>query len=105
MPAHTFERFPLTTVVLNVNTGCNLSCTYCCQGRPPDKPSAGRKMVFRDRARRRDRDDVARVADELRATTSFFGGEPPSNLPLIKDVVAYCEARFAELRFQVDFVV
>jgi len=22
-------RFPLTTVVLNVNTGCNLSCTYC----------------------------------------------------------------------------
>src|SRR5690606_31850694 len=40
--AHTFERFPLTTVVLNVNTGCNLSCTYCYK-EDLDKPSAGRK--------------------------------------------------------------
>ena len=23
------ENFPLSTIVLNVNTGCNLSCTYC----------------------------------------------------------------------------
>src|SRR5690554_1284117 len=23
------RQFPLSTVVLNVNTGCNLSCTYC----------------------------------------------------------------------------
>ena len=25
--ARTVDKFPLTTVVLNVNTGCNLSCT------------------------------------------------------------------------------
>ncbi len=23
------ENFPLSTIVLNVNTGCNLSCSYC----------------------------------------------------------------------------
>ena len=28
-PAGEVTRFPLDTLVLNVNTGCNLSCTYC----------------------------------------------------------------------------
>jgi uncharacterized protein len=37
------DQFPLTTVVLNVNTGCNLSCTYCYK-EDLDIPSAGRKM-------------------------------------------------------------
>ncbi len=46
---HSFDRFPLTTVVLNVNTGCNLSCTYCYK-EDLDKPSAGKKNVFRNRA-------------------------------------------------------
>ena len=30
-------------MVLNVNTGCNLSCTYCYK-EDLDKPSAGKKM-------------------------------------------------------------
>ena len=38
------ERTALNTVVLNVNTGCNLSCTYCYK-EDLDKPSAGRKMA------------------------------------------------------------
>ena len=37
------ERTALNTVVLNVNTGCNLSCTYCYK-EDLDKPSAGKKM-------------------------------------------------------------
>ncbi len=100
---HEFERFPLTTVVLNVNTGCNLSCTYCYK-EDLDKPSAGRKMSF-DTARDAVELVLRESPDEKRYTVVFFGGEPLSNLRLIKDVVAYCEARFAALGKQVDFVM
>lgn len=102
-PAPVFSRFPLTTVVLNVNTGCNLSCTYCYK-EDLDKPSAGKKMSFETA-----RDSVEMLLrespDEPRYTVVFFGGEPLSNLALIKEVVAYCEARFAELGKKVDFVM
>ena len=37
--------FPLNTVVLNVNTGCNLSCTYCYK-EDLTTPSKGQKMAF-----------------------------------------------------------
>ena len=101
--AHTFERFPLTTVVLNVNTGCNLSCTYCYK-EDLDKPSAGKKMAFETA-----RDSIEMLLrespDEPRYNVVFFGGEPLSNLPLIKQVVEYCEARFAQLGKQIDFVM
>ncbi|MDT3672397.1 MAG: quinohemoprotein amine dehydrogenase maturation protein [Aromatoleum sp.] len=100
---HEFERFPLTTVVLNVNTGCNLSCTYCYK-EDLDKPSAGRKMSF-DTARDAVELVLRESPDEKRYTVVFFGGEPLSNLRLIKEVVAYCEARFAALGKQVDFVM
>ena len=36
---------PLTTVVLNVNTGCNLSCTYCYK-EDLATPVAGQQMGF-----------------------------------------------------------
>ncbi|MFN3984710.1 MAG: quinohemoprotein amine dehydrogenase maturation protein [Rhodocyclaceae bacterium] len=97
------EQFPLTTLVLNVNTGCNLSCTYCYK-EDLDKPSAGKRMDF----------DTARASIELllsesprepRYTVVFFGGEPLSNKPLIQQVVEYCEARFPALGKQVDFVM
>ncbi len=97
------EQFPLSTVVLNVNTGCNLSCTYCYK-EDLDTPSAGRKMAFETA-----RDSIEMLLrespDEPRYNIVFFGGEPLSNLPLIKQVVAYCEERFAALGKQVDFVM
>ncbi|MCB1954028.1 MAG: quinohemoprotein amine dehydrogenase maturation protein [Rhodocyclaceae bacterium] len=101
--ARTVDTFPLSTVVLNVNTGCNLSCTYCYK-EDLDKPSAGRKMAFETA-----RDSIEMLLrespDETRYNVVFFGGEPLSNLPLIKEVVAYCEARFPALGKQVDFVM
>ena len=100
---HKFDSFPLTTVVLNVNTGCNLSCTYCYK-EDLDEPSAGRKMAF---ATARDSIEMllSESPDEPRYNVVFFGGEPLSNLPLIKEVVAYCEQRFVELGKQVDFIM
>ncbi len=44
------SSYPLSTVVLNVNTGCNLSCTYCYK-EDLEKPANGRKMDFVTAAR------------------------------------------------------
>lgn len=102
-PAPVFDRFPLTTVVLNVNTGCNLSCTYCYK-EDLDTPSAGRRMAF-ETARDSIEMLLSESPNEPRYNVVFFGGEPLSNLPLIKDVVAYCEERFAALGKKIDFVM
>ncbi|WP_151702905.1 quinohemoprotein amine dehydrogenase maturation protein [Nitrincola alkalilacustris] len=96
-------QFPLTTVVLNVNTGCNLSCTYCYK-EDLTTPSKGQKMGY----------DVAIKSIEMLLRESpnqpsyhvvFFGGEPLSNMPLLRDVVDYCEKRFADLNAEVDFTL
>lgn len=97
------ERTALNTVVLNVNTGCNLSCTYCYK-EDLDKPSAGRKMQY-DTAIASVEMLLKESPDEARYTVVFFGGEPLSNRALIEQVVGYCEARFAELGKAVDFVM
>ena len=44
------NSYPLSTLVLNVNTGCNLSCTYCYK-EDLAKPADGRKMDFLTAAR------------------------------------------------------
>lgn len=96
-------EFPLNTVVLNVNTGCNLSCSYCYK-EDLDKPSAGKKMEL-DTAIQSIEMLIAESPQEHRYNVVFFGGEPLSNLKLIKDVVAYSERRFAELGKPVDFTM
>lgn len=103
VPSRRVTAFPLTTVVLNVNTGCNLSCTYCYK-EDLDTPSAGKKMGF-DTARDSIEMLLRESPDEPRYNVVFFGGEPLSNRPLIEAVVDYCEKRFAELGKQVDFVM
>jgi uncharacterized protein len=93
--------YPLSTLVLNVNTGCNLSCTYCYK-EDLAKPAAGRRMDFATAAKSvdllleagRERDKVGIV---------FFGGEPLTNLPLIREVVDYAEAAVARSGQRLDF--
>ena len=101
--ARRVERTALNTVVLNVNTGCNLSCTYCYK-EDLDKPSAGKRMEVETA--------VASVEmllkespDEPVYTVVFFGGEPLSNRKLIEYMVDYCERRFAEAGKRVEFVM
>ncbi|MBR9838481.1 MAG: quinohemoprotein amine dehydrogenase maturation protein [Rhodobacteraceae bacterium] len=95
------EEIPLSTIILNVNTGCNLACTYCYK-EDLAIPSKGEKMRF----------ETAKASIELllkqasgrdRINVVFFGGEPLSNMPLIREVVAYAEPRAAELGKIVDF--
>ncbi|MFG0633687.1 quinohemoprotein amine dehydrogenase maturation protein [Pseudomonas sp. xss_2] len=97
------ERTALNTVVLNVNTGCNLSCTYCYK-EDLDKPSAGKKMSTAT-AEASVEMLLKESPDETRYSVVFFGGEPLSNRPLIEHMVAYCEQRFAEAGKEVEFIM
>ena len=95
------KQIPLTTVVLNINTGCNLSCTYCYK-EDLDTPQNQRKMEL-DTAVQSIEMLLSESPDQERYNVVFFGGEPLSNLPLIKEIIAYCEQRFGALGRRVDF--
>ena len=97
------DDIPLSTIILNVNTGCNLACTYCYK-EDLTTPAKGEKMDF----------STARAAIDLllkqaasrdKVNVVFFGGEPLSNMPLIRQVVDYTEGRVAELGKDVDFTL
>ncbi|RLA39895.1 MAG: quinohemoprotein amine dehydrogenase maturase, partial [Gammaproteobacteria bacterium] len=95
------DKFPLSTIILNVNTGCNLSCTYCYKEDLTDAAS-GERMEFE--TARKSVDLLLRECGEReRVNIVFFGGEPLTNLPLIKQVVVYAEKRCGELHTDVDF--
>ncbi len=95
------RHYPLSTIVLNVNTGCNLSCTYCYK-EDLATPAGGRKM---DPATAFGGIDLLlkESAGRERINVIFFGGEPLTNLPLIKQVVAYAEERCRTAGVAVDF--
>ena len=95
------NSYPLSTLVLNVNTGCNLSCTYCYK-EDLAKPKDGRKMDFVTAARSVDLLLTAGAARE-RVNIVFFGGEPLSNVSLIKQVVGYAETAASRAGKQMDF--
>ncbi len=99
----TISEFPLNTLVLNVNTGCNLSCSYCYK-EDLDKPSAGRKMTL-ETAKQSIEMLLQESPDEDRYNIVFFGGEPLSNFSLIVEVVNYAERRFAQFNKPVDFTM
>lgn len=97
------EQFPLSTVVLNVNTGCNLSCTYCYK-EDLTTPAKGERMEFDTAAR-----SIDLLFQEAAARDSvnvvFFGGEPLTNLPLIRQVVDYAEEKGRAEAKRVDFAL
>lgn len=95
------KDIPLTTVVLSVNTGCNLSCTYCYK-EDLATPSEGEKMEL-DTAIASLEMLLQQSPDQERYNVVFFGGEPLTNLALIRGVVDYAEQRFAEAGKRVDF--
>lgn len=102
-PKVRIENFPLSTIVLNVNTGCNLSCTYCYK-EDLDTPSKSRRMAFDTAVRSIDL-LLAESPDRDAYNIVFFGGEPLSNMGLIREVVAHAEARFGALGRQVGFTL
>lgn len=97
----TVDAYPLSTIVLNVNTGCNLGCTYCYK-EDLQTPARGERMSFETAARSVEL-LLQQAAARDRVGIVFFGGEPLSNVPLIRQVVEYAENRAANVQKQIDF--
>lgn len=101
IPARDVDGPALSTLILTLTTGCNLGCNYCYREdlTTPRKASVmdaetGRKaidMLFRE-AGQRDQVNVV-----------FFGGEPLTRFPLIRELVDYAEAQAGILGKKVDF--
>ncbi|MEZ5651440.1 MAG: quinohemoprotein amine dehydrogenase maturation protein [Burkholderiaceae bacterium] len=96
-------RFPLSTLVLNVNTGCNLSCTYCYK-EDLASPADGKRMSFETACESIEM-LLAESPDLDEYNLVFFGGEPLSNLPLIRAVVEHARPRFAAAGKRVNFTL
>lgn len=95
------REFPLSTIVLNVNTGCNLSCTYCYK-EDLDIPSEGKRLSL-VKAIKGIELLIKEGASRDRINVVFFGGEPLSNFELIRQVTEYAERRCSEETKQIDF--
>ena len=95
------DAYPLSTLVLNVNTGCNLSCTYCYK-EDLQTPARGERMSLAVASRSVDL-LLQQAAERDRVAIVFFGGEPLTNMPLIRQVVEYAQRRGLESGKEVDF--
>jgi uncharacterized protein len=95
------EDYPLSTIVLNVNTGCNLSCRYCYK-EDLAVPARGERMSFEVASRSVDL-LLKQAAARSRVGIVFFGGEPLTNVALIRQVVDYALPRARAEEKQVDF--
>ena len=100
-PSVAIANYPISTLVLNVNTGCNLSCTYCYK-EDLTTPERGRRMAFATAAKSFEL-LLREAAERARVNLVFFGGEPLSNMPLIRAMIDYAEGRGAEEGKTVDF--
>ncbi len=91
----------LSTLVLNVTSGCNLRCRYCYREHR-ETPADGKRMNFATAASSVDL-LLEEGAPRSRLAIVFFGGEPLINFPLIRRVVDYAEQRSAALGKRIDF--
>lgn len=90
--------FPLQALVLNVTNQCNLACTYCYEfGADKISTQTGKPKYMTPETARAAVDFLLESAKGREAVhVTFFGGETLMNFKLLKDVVAYADARAAE---------
>ncbi|HIF08718.1 MAG TPA: quinohemoprotein amine dehydrogenase maturation protein [Sneathiellales bacterium] len=93
----------LTTLVLNVNTGCNLSCTYCYK-EDLTTPAKGDLMDIGTAQRSVDM-LIKQAGPGARVNLVFLGGEPLTNMKLIRSTVAYAEEQAIVADVKVDFTL
>ena len=101
------KGFPLTTMVLNVTSKCNLACTYCYEyGEDRIVEDAEKQMPrFLDEATARRSVDFMfeQAGANPVANLTFFGGETLLNFPILQSTLAYARARAEELGKEVRF--
>jgi len=102
------QNFPLTTMVLNVTSKCNLACKYCYEygeDRVVDDVAQKELPRFMDYDTARQSVDFmfdsAGTNDAVNLT--FFGGETLLNFQVLQRTVVYALGRGAELGKEVRF--
>lgn len=95
------EGSALSTLVLTLTTGCNLGCSYCYR---EDLTTPRKASVMDAETGRKAIDLLFREAGEReQVNVVFFGGEPLTRFPLIKELVEYAEGCAATRGKKVDF--
>lgn len=97
------KNFPATTLILNVASGCNLSCTYCYKADLTTLKNSG-NMSF-ETATAAIEQLYAGAPNQKVYNVTFFGGEPLSNFDLIKEVTTFAVKFFKEKNALVDFTM
>ncbi|MFN2566686.1 MAG: quinohemoprotein amine dehydrogenase maturation protein [Gemmatimonadaceae bacterium] len=103
-PARPRKRIPLTTLVLNVTSKCNLACTYCYEYGADRIVDGGTKPRFMndDTARKSVDFMFAESGDSPVVHLTFFGGETLLNFRVLQSALAYARERAASLGKSVD---
>ena len=98
------KRIPLTTLVLNVTSKCNLSCTYCYEYGEDRIVEQSRKPRFMNEETARQSVDFmfAEAGDSPTVHLTFFGGETLLNFKVLRSALAYARERAATLGKTVD---
>ena len=98
------RRIPLTTLVLNVTSKCNLSCKYCYEYgedrlvEPATKP----RFMSEDTARESVDFMFAEAGDAPKVHLTFFGGETLLNFKVLRFAMSYAREKAASLGKEVD---
>ena len=97
-------KIPLTTLVLNVTSKCNLSCGYCYEYGEDRLVESGTKPRFMDEETARQSVDFMfrEAGDSRRVHLTFFGGETLLNFRMLRSALAYAQERARELDKEVD---
>ena len=98
------KRIPLTTLVMNVTSKCNLACTYCYEYGEDRIVEASRKPRFMNEETARQSVDFmfAESGDSPVVHLTFFGGETLLNFKVLKSALAYARERAGTLGKTVD---
>ncbi|MBM4194940.1 MAG: quinohemoprotein amine dehydrogenase maturation protein [Gemmatimonadetes bacterium] len=98
------KRVPLSTLVMNVTSKCNLSCAYCYEYGEDRLSEASDKPRFMDEPTARASVDFmfAESGDQKLVNLTFFGGETLLNFKVLKAALGYARERGATLGKRVE---
>jgi uncharacterized protein len=98
------RRIPLTTLVLNVTSKCNLACTYCYEyGEDRIVPETNKpRFMSEDTAKESVDFMFAESGDNKVVHLTFFGGETLLNFRILKQALAYAREKGSQLGKEVD---
>ncbi|WP_228256609.1 quinohemoprotein amine dehydrogenase maturation protein [Malaciobacter molluscorum] len=97
------QKFPAKALVLNVTSGCNLSCTYCYK---EDLTSLKNRGNMTMQMAKDSIDLFYNESPDLKNySITFFGGEPLSNLTLIKQIIEYANDFFGSKGVNIGYAL